>query len=427
MNREELGWKEKKRLLKEVQSNEQLLKEAIHSSAQKRTRFLEKSANVFFSPLSQRIPLFFPRLTKKIQENIITGGMNILSTSYFSIVLFISTLILFLGTMLGVLLFYTYSLWYGFSFGMTLYLTAITVFLIYPFYATWRRRKILEEEAPFIINHCAALITAGVKSKAIFHILNHTPYYPEFTKECKRILNYEQALHLSLSESLNKCAETTPSNRIKIFLQEWAKSIEEKKDTKKFLKGKARSSLEMYKERKNFWTIFKNNWQELKEFFKIYKLNKGNIIAIPLILIGTVFLFQIQDTKDTHFFLSLIGIILLAWLPVLIDTISTCRKYQKQDLQFFLFLKDIGKTRNPLKSERDYNILNPQVTKLKNQIKIGIPLEKAMETFARDTQNPLIKATVHMSIEAKAYGADFYEALYQLGSSKILRKMLKNQ
>ena len=63
--------------------------------------------------------------------------------------------------------------------------------------------------------------------------------------------------------------------------------------------------------------------------------------------------------------------------------------------------------------------------KLQNQYKLGIPLEKALNTFANDTENPLIRSTVSTVLEAQMYGASIPEALDQITTSKILRNVIR--
>ncbi|MSR86141.1 hypothetical protein EXS74_01970 [Candidatus Woesearchaeota archaeon] len=426
MNTEEITWKEKKKFLKGLNTSEELLKEALNKSSKTEKKSLENIANIFFSPLSQRIPLIFPKASNKLQQAILQSGMNILSISYLSIILFTSTLVLFLGTTIGILSFYTVSIWHGFILGIFLSITTEMVFLFYPFCARRNRQKELEEEAPFIINHCSALSNAGLKTASIFQILNNIPYYPAFSIYCKRIENYENYLHLSLAESIKKTAETNPSPKIKKFLLEWAQVIDEKKDQKSFLKEKAKNSVNVYHQQKSFLRSYKNTWGEIHRFLKVFSLRTGQLIAIPVIIVGVVFLFQTSNTNNSYFFIILTSIFLIGWLPVLIDTLYTLKKYQKQETSFVSLIKDLVQERNILKLENNYTILNPEVNKLKNQYKMGIPIEKALETFARDTKNPLIQATISMSLEAKKSGADLYNTIYELGNSKILRKILQS-
>jgi type II secretory pathway component PulF len=78
-----------------------------------------------------------------------------------------------------------------------------------------------------------------------------------------------------------------------------------------------------------------------------------------------------------------------------------------------------------LKLDKDYKELNPYVKKLINQYKLGIPLDKALNTFAGDTDNPMIMGSIATVLEAKKYGASLTDALDQITTSKTMRNVLK--
>ncbi len=419
-----IGWKEKQKLAEELKVDKDHLKRNVQK--EEKQKILPRIANKIFSSASQAIERIFPNLTNRLQQNILLGGMNMLSLSYLSILILIAFVLLFIGTAIGVLLFYTYSLWYGFLLGIILSMTAILTLCIYPFIAKKRREKELNEELPFIINHCKALANLNLKPRAIWEVLAHTKYYPAFQKDCKRILNYTSLLNLSISESIKKAAEGNPSKKTKEFLLDLAQTLEEKKSLKRMLDDKTKESIMQYKRKKNLLTRYSSASKELQEVMRAVSMRTTLIFSLLLILTGAFFIEQIHPEKDSSFFLMLVGIMILGWMPLFLAAMKIFQSNKRKEEQFFFFLKDLKQTRNINKIEKDYKSLNKYVLKLKNQYKLGLAQERIFETFAKDTKDPLIQTAIQMSLEAKKQGADFYDALYEIGSSKILRKMLKS-
>ena len=112
------------------------------------------------------------------------------------------------------------------------------------------------------------------------------------------------------------------------------------------------------------------------------------------------------------------------WFVPLIDIFLSFKRDIKLETQFFKFTKELNRT-SILNIEKDYKELNPFVKKLKNQYKLGIPLNKALETFARDSENRLIQSSIHSSLEANKFGASLQKVLFQITASKIMRNKLK--
>ncbi len=418
-----IGWLEKKQILEELRLNEKDIK-SIYIPEKKRTplRIYVTFANIIFEPISEKIITLFPRLSQNFQKIVLEAGLNILSISYLSITLLSIILILFLGTTLGVIIFYAYSLWYSIFLGLLLCLTASSAFYFYPIYTARKRKKELEEELPFFINHCATLANIGIKTKDIFDIISLTTYYKAFKIDCKRIINSTNLLNMSLEESLKQSAKTNPSKKTKIFFEELAKAIEEKIDLKIFLSEKAKESVKNYKQQKNFIKRYINHWEDIQETFSL----KGYSFTTFVILTGIIMFYLYRPTIDKIFISSLAGGIFLFLIPLTIKILKNLQQRQRQEKQFLLLLQKLKETKNLLKINSDFKELQINVQKLQNQYKTGIPKDKAWNTFGKDTRNPLIIATITMSQEAKNRGANFYTALYELGTSKLIRKVLKN-
>jgi archaellum biogenesis protein FlaJ (TadC family) len=77
--------------------------------------------------------------------------------------------------------------------------------------------------------------------------------------------------------------------------------------------------------------------------------------------------------------------------------------------------------------ERDYGVLNKHVQKLANQIAMGIPLNVAMQTFARDINNKRISRAITLIRQAERAGGNIGEILEAVAEAVALTDKLKKE
>lgn len=75
----------------------------------------------------------------------------------------------------------------------------------------------------------------------------------------------------------------------------------------------------------------------------------------------------------------------------------------------------------------DHGALDPYVKKLANQLTWGFPLQDALNTFANNTKNPVIKKSVAIVIEAEKSGGDIGSVLEAVTQSVFEVKKLKDE
>ena len=78
-------------------------------------------------------------------------------------------------------------------------------------------------------------------------------------------------------------------------------------------------------------------------------------------------------------------------------------------------------------SQKDYSELSPFIIKLANQIKVGIPIHKALLTFAQNTNNSMIRRSIAIVIEAEASGGDIDNVLKSVTDAMVSIKKLKEE
>ncbi len=138
----------------------------------------------------------------------------------------------------------------------------------------------------------------------------------------------------------------------------------------------------------------------------------GIIFGI-LILIADFALFYY---KEQNLFLFLAGIALgVIALPFIIGLILENKREQQISEMFLEFSRNLAEsvsTGTPISksiinmSAKNYGALTPYITKLANQISIGIPVNQAMQTFAYEVDNPVISRAVTLIREAEKAGGE---------------------
>ena len=125
------------------------------------------------------------------------------------------------------------------------------------------------------------------------------------------------------------------------------------------------------------------------------KIGHGVGIFLGLAVIGISFLFF---GEGIFFFAIGVGVLIII-APFVFSTIrETTTAAEKEDmfLEFARNLVESVKTGTPISKsilnvkDRPYGVLSENIKKLANQIILGIPLNRALETFANDVRNPTI-------------------------------------
>src|SRR3989344_1240323 len=167
---------------------------------------------------------------------------------------------------------------------------------------------------------------------------------------------------------------------------------------------------------------------------KLTKLHWIGIIAAAII-IGLAFALFWKDRM--FYFISAIGMI-SALLPFLMSLISESKIEQEKNERFLEFARNLAesvKTGTPIgksiinMSSKDFGSLSPHIKKLANQISLGIPIGRALETFAFDINSIVIRRAISLIREAENAGGDIEhildstaESIYQIEKLKRERK-----
>ena len=145
------------------------------------------------------------------------------------------------------------------------------------------------------------------------------------------------------------------------------------------------------------------------------KLEKMHWIGIAfgliISLVGGIFFW-----RDINLLIFLIGIGAgVVALPFVVGVVISGKKEQEINKMFLEFSRNLAESVNtgtPVSKsiinmrKKSYGPLNPYVQKLANQIELGIPVEKALKTFADDIGSPIIQRAIALISEAGRAGGE---------------------
>jgi flagellar protein FlaJ len=163
----------------------------------------------------------------------------------------------------------------------------------------------------------------------------------------------------------------------------------------------------------------------MRIFKKQININKaqivGIVIALSVIILSVIFI----KNSDLVYFLMGISLI-IGGIPFFISLIMESNQTRQKDEMFLEFSRNLVesvKAGTPISKSilnvrgKDYGALNPYINKLANQIAIGIPLQAAFDTFARDVNSETVTRAVGIISESEKAGGEIEEVLESVAIS----------
>jgi len=173
------------------------------------------------------------------------------------------------------------------------------------------------------------------------------------------------------------------------------------------------------------------------KFRPVYLIGIGIAILLVILDFYLFFSFKAPVGPTARWFYPMLIISLnVGWAHIWIDSMKELKRQRRIEEKFVDFSRDI---QSSVKSgisipatliqaaKKDYSELNPFIRKLANQIKLGIPIHKALLTFAEDTENAMIKRSIAIVIEAEASGGEIENVLKAVTDSMENIKKLKEE
>ena len=113
------------------------------------------------------------------------------------------------------------------------------VFLLYPAFVAGNRKRNIDATLPYAINYVTAMSTAGIPPAEIFRQLGSSTIYGESATEARFISLEIDLFGRDLIDSLRIVSSTTPSFRMKEFLQGCMGCISSGSNLTEYFRGKA--------------------------------------------------------------------------------------------------------------------------------------------------------------------------------------------
>jgi archaeal flagellar protein FlaJ len=97
--------------------------------------------------------------------------------------------------------------------------TTYAVFIMYPSVEAGNRRRNIDATLPYAINYVTSMSTAGITPAEVFRLLGDSPIYGESHVESRYIAREIDIFGRDLIDALRLVSSSTPSKRMKEFLQ----------------------------------------------------------------------------------------------------------------------------------------------------------------------------------------------------------------
>ncbi|MBI2499022.1 type II secretion system F family protein [Candidatus Woesearchaeota archaeon] len=168
------------------------------------------------------------------------------------------------------------------------------------------------------------------------------------------------------------------------------------------------------------------------EFKKKYFI--GILIGVAILLLDG-YLYFILETKRWFFSLIILALT-ISWSQFWVDLFKENKRQKEIELQFLEFIRNlVSNVRSGVSipksvintANEDYGALSKYTVKLGRQIEWGIPIHKALVTFANDTGNKVIKRSVSIIIEADESGGDIADILESVATSVVNIKKMREE
>lgn len=169
---------------------------------------------------------------------------------------------------------------------------------------------------------------------------------------------------------------------------------------------------------------------------EIQKQHIVGIIAGVFVLVGNFVAFKFLNIR-TEIFYFIIGIaFIVVALPFIVSLVLESSREKENNEMFLEFSRNLAesvKAGTPVSKSiinlrgKYYGSLTPYIQKLTNQISLGIPVKKAMETFARDVNSKVVTRAVTLISEAEKAGGEIEGILESVASSVNEVEKLKKE
>ena len=155
------------------------------------------------------------------------------------------------------------------------------------------------------------------------------------------------------------------------------------------------------------------------------------IILGTIVIIASLFFMG----SDLFFFIAGIGIIIAAspFIFLVMKEARVATEKEEMFLEFARSLVESVKTGTPISRgiinvrNKSFGVLSPHIKKLANQISMGIPLNTALQTFAKDVNNKTVSRSITLIGQAERAGGDIGRILEDVAEAVSTSDKIKKE
>jgi len=155
--------------------------------------------------------------------------------------------------------------------------SAFAFMYYYPYQRAFSRKRDLDMNLPFAVNHMSAIATSGVPPKIIFKLLAGFKEYGEISNEASKIIRNVEVFGQDITTSIQNVADYVPSKDFRELLYGILSTIKTGGNLENYLQVKAKEALFMYRIRRE------EHLQALSTYADFYT---AVMIAAPLFLVS---------------------------------------------------------------------------------------------------------------------------------------------
>jgi flagellar protein FlaJ len=256
--------------------------------------FFGAVANVVIKRISLFLLDQFPDFFKDLYHALRLANIKVLSNTYVNMMV----LGVIASTLVGLFIFglffsvtalpITQIIFRTLMMSALLGLAAFAGFYAYPYSMVKNRRRSINTNLPFAINHMAAVSSSGVAPVRMFKLISESKEYGEVSVEIEKIVNYIEVFGYDVLTALKAVASTTPSYHFKDFLEGMVSTTQTGGDLKSYFAQKADEAMLNYKLERQKYT------ETISTYSDIYT---GILIAAPLFFVAALSLVSLLGGK----------------------------------------------------------------------------------------------------------------------------------
>lgn len=289
-----------------------------------KTDNVNAAANALFGPTVDKYGDQFEDVKQDLKE----ADMDVLYRTYISKIFLYTAIVLLLGFFGG--LYFAYSaglppfqaMRYVIGAPFAAALLVFGLLYMYPSQKASRRKKKIDENLPFALNHLGAIATSGIPPKSMFELLNTFEEYGGISEEAGKISRRVNVFGEDLTTALREVADQSPSDDWSEVLYGIISTVETGGDLESYIQEKADE------------TLFEFNMEKEKEIERLStyaSFYTAILIAAPVFLVvvlavmnllgGRVGGFAIQDLMwmGVHVVIPVINTLFVIFLAVTVD------------------------------------------------------------------------------------------------------------